>query len=188
MVFTQFPVISRIGTIQRWNTGWTVRPKNHSGSGKHTLSDQIVMKFAGEVKRVLLRVCKQFLLNISNILANYLTFKDSLYCIWVSHKSVAHSNNCCIILKKFPTKCTNAEKFIFHKITISFFYLYEIIQHISNNSLKLANHYISIVPVLTKLLVRKSYQMLTPSNRENWQLQFELGRLGRLPVSAVRWR
>ena len=54
--------------------GGPIRPQNHLQSRKHTWSDQIAMKLAGEVKWVLLRVCKLFLFNIINIFVINLTF------------------------------------------------------------------------------------------------------------------
>ena len=54
--------------------GGPIRPQNHWQSRKHTWSDQIAMKLAGEVKWVLLRVCKLFLFHIINIFVINLTF------------------------------------------------------------------------------------------------------------------
>ena len=49
------------------NHGGPIRPQNLSESRKHTYTAQNVMKFAGEVKWGLLRVCKQYFSYIINI-------------------------------------------------------------------------------------------------------------------------
>ena len=69
------------------NTGWTVRPEILSRSRNHTYSSQNLMKLAGQVKWVHLRVCKNFLANIPDTLVKYQTFYGSLLLQWGSSVS-----------------------------------------------------------------------------------------------------
>ena len=91
--------------------------------------------------------------------------------LWDTQKLSYHPYNCS------PKNVQKFKKNFIHIIVTACF-LYEILHHFSIIFPQLANYQISIVPTLTNLLVPKAYPMLTPSYRENGQLQFEPGPFG----------
>ena len=95
-------VVAKI--IECLNTGCPVSPKYHFHSRWHTCSYQNVMKLAGQLKWVLLRVCKQFLVNMPMTLVKYLTLYDCLLLQWES--SVCPQELC------VPTFSNFREKFL----------------------------------------------------------------------------